>query len=97
MSNPSVERLVRDDWNRQHIVRHDVSPAEADGVVTVDPLVIDSYRNRLILVGQLASGRMLEVVVSPVQAHPGSFYVFTARPASRKERVALVRRAGGPT
>src|SRR5215216_6211135 len=31
MSRPPIDRLVWDAWNRDHIVKHGVTPTEADG------------------------------------------------------------------
>jgi len=89
-----IERLVWDDWNRDHIAKHGVSPEEAEEVVAVDPLVRASYKGRLLFLGPTLAGRMLAVVIGPVPGEDLSYYVFSARPASRKERRAFEQRRG---
>lgn len=81
-----IERLIWDDWNRGHIAKHAVTPGEAEEVVVGDPVVRESYKSRLLILGPTFIGRILAVVAGPVPGEPGSYYVFSARPASRKER-----------
>jgi uncharacterized protein len=81
-----VERLEWDDWNRDHIAKHGVSPEEAEQVVRGNPVVRKSYKERLVLIGPSHSGRMLAVIVGPTRSHPHVYYVVSARPADRKER-----------
>jgi len=50
------------------------------------PLVRETYKHRQQLVGPTLTGRMLSIVVGPVPDRPDIYYVFSARPASRKER-----------
>jgi uncharacterized DUF497 family protein len=86
MSRPPIDRLVWDDWNRDHIVKHGVTPTEAEEVVGKKAIYRQSRKNRLVVTGPTDVGRMLTVVVGPVPNQPGLFYVFSARPASRQER-----------
>lgn len=39
LERPYIGRLVWDDWNRDHIAKHDVTPAELEEVVAGDSLV----------------------------------------------------------
>ena len=83
---PTVQRLVWDEWNVEHIQKHDVTEREAEEVVAGSPILQPSYKGRFAVIGPTAHGRMLTVVIGPVPREPGSFYVFSARPASRRER-----------
>jgi uncharacterized DUF497 family protein len=82
-----VELLIWDDWNRSHISKHAVIPDEAEDVIAGTPIYRAGYKQRLVLTGPTAAGRMLTVVIGEVPNRPGSYYVFSARPASREERV----------
>ena len=85
---PRVERFFWDDWNLAHIAKHAVLPEEAEGVVIGDATVEASHKQRFKFVGPTSQGRMITVIVGAVPDHTGVFYVFGARPASRKERQA---------
>jgi uncharacterized DUF497 family protein len=84
--SPHIERLIWDEWNRNHISKHSVLPEEVEEVIAGDRLDRATYKGRLQLVGATAAGRILSVVVGPVPDEPNAYYVFSARPASRKER-----------
>jgi uncharacterized DUF497 family protein len=94
-SRPSIDRLHWDDWNRDHIAKHTVLPEEAEEVVAGLPGVNETYKQRLQLVGPTLAGRMLSIVVGAVPNWPGVYYVFSARPASRKERGMYKQTIGG--
>jgi uncharacterized DUF497 family protein len=85
-SRPAIDRLLWDEWNRDHIAKHAVLPEEAEEVIAGLPRVNETYKQRLQLVGPSLAGRMLSIVVGAVPDRPGVYYVFSARPASRKER-----------
>lgn len=80
-----IRRLIWDEWNVAHITRHQVVPEEVEEVCHGNVLVQQGHTGRTVLVGPTAAGRMLEVVLDPEQA-PGTYYVVTAHPASRKDR-----------
>ncbi len=81
-----IERLYWDEWNIDHIAKHDVMSEEAEEVVAGDPVVRATYKQRFQLIGPSLSNRILSVNVGQVPGYPGIYYVFSARPASRKER-----------
>lgn len=83
---PKIDRLVWDDWNREHIAKHEVVPAEAEEVIALAPFFRETYKQRLQALGPTFLGRMLSVVLGAVPNQPHVFYVFSARPASRSER-----------
>ena len=69
-----VERLHWDEWNRDHIAKHAVLPEEAAEVVAGDPLVRETYKQRLPLIGPTLAGRMLTVVLVPVPGQSDVYY-----------------------
>lgn len=99
MSIPfDCERLVWDDWNLDHIVKHAVTVSEVEEVVLRGQLVRETYKSRLQVIGPTATGRLLSVVVGAVPNEPaGVYYPFSARPASRKERTSLREQLGDAT
>jgi hypothetical protein len=94
-SRPSIDCLHWDDWNRDHIAKHAVLPEEAEEVIAGWPRVNETYKQRLQLVGPTFAGRMLSIVVGAVPDRPGVYYVFSARPESRRERGMFEQTKGG--
>ena len=97
VDRPRVERFSWDDWNLEHIAKHAVMPEEAEEVVIGDATVQKSYKQRFQFVGPTVEGRMLSVIVGAVPDYIGVYYVFSARPASRKERREYKAEKGVPT
>lgn len=92
---PHIDHLVWDDWNRQHLTKHAVTPDEVEQVIASDPSARATYKNRPQVVGPTMAGRMLSVVIGSVPEKPDIYDVFSARPASHKERAAYVQQKGG--
>ena len=90
-----IQRLVWDEWNIAHIARHDIRPDEVEEVCHNDPMVSETYNERLRVVGLAGSGKILTVILAP--EGDGVYYVVTARPASRKERQLYRAQKGGET
>lgn len=90
-----IERLVWDDWNRAHIGKHAVEIQEVEETAVRQSIRKLTYKGRLMLIGSTVAGRMISIIVGPVPDQPGSFYVFSARPASRTERLRYERETGG--
>jgi uncharacterized DUF497 family protein len=97
MTRRPIARLFWDDWNREHIAKHGVLPREAEEVVAGAPKVRETYKQRLQLVGPTFARRMLTVIAGGVPNQPGVYYVFSARPASRKERKFYDQQEEAPT
>jgi uncharacterized protein len=84
----SIGWLVWDQWNVDHIGRHEVSPEEVKQVCRGSCHISETYAGRLRIIGLTDAGRMLTVILAP--KGEDAFYPVTARSASRKER-ALYR------
>lgn len=81
-----IDRFHWDEWNREHITKHGVTTEEADEVLASNPIVRITYKQRLQLLGPTNAGRILSVIVGQDPDPPHSWYVFSARSASRRER-----------
>ena len=92
---PVIHRIVWDEWNIDHIRKHDVTQKEAEEIITGDSILQASYKGRFVAIGPTNRGRMLAVVIGPTPGEPGAFYVFSARPASRRERAEFEASRGG--
>lgn len=90
-----VRRLIWDAWNIAHIARHKVVPEEVEEVCHGTPIVLQTYADRLLVIGPAAAGRMLSVVLDSEGRTNGVYYVVTARPASRRERRIFGQHQGG--
>jgi uncharacterized DUF497 family protein len=92
-----VEQLIWEEWNVEHIARHDVRPQEVEEVCHGQFVASATYGGRLRLIGRTANGRMLTIILAP--EGEGNYYPVTARPASRKEcrRYDELQAEGGET
>lgn len=81
-----IDHIVWDDWNREHIAKHEVLPEEAEEAIVLSPLFRETYKQRYQALGPTFAGRMLSVILGAVPNQPHVYYVFSARPASRSER-----------
>ena len=79
-----IVQLIWDDWNIEHIARHDVIPQEVEEVCEGDPFWSETYQGRLRLVGNTKAGRTLTIILAPKTND--TYYPVTARSASRQER-----------
>jgi uncharacterized DUF497 family protein len=84
-----IDQLAWDHWNLEHIKKHGVSKTEIDEVVQSDYVYKDSYKERFLVTGRTRAGRVQSIAVGGSPGLPGTFYVFSARQASRKERREL--------
>ncbi len=82
---PNIRWLIWDEWNVAHIARHNVVPHEVEAVCYGEHIEHEAYAGRMMVIGQVQSGRMLSVILAP-ESEQGVYYAVTARPASRRER-----------
>lgn len=88
-----VRRLIWDNWNVNHIARHQVTPEEVEEVCHGDHIVREAKKGKLLLIGPTPAGQMLAVVLGA--EGDGIYYVVTARVADRKERRLYQAEKGG--
>ena len=90
-----VRRLIWDAWNVAHIARHHVSPEEVGEVCHGEHVVQEGKKERALVFGPTQAGRMLTVVLDSTET-ANTYYVVTARPASRRERaIYTTEKEGG--
>ena len=80
-----IRRLIWDSWNVAHIAHHEVVPDEVEEVCHGQHVVLQTYKDRLLLIGPTSTGRMLAVILGPTD-EAEVYYPVTARSASMKER-----------
>ncbi len=78
-----INALIWDEWNKEHIARHGVTPEEVEEVCHRNPQNFESYKKRVIIVGKTKSGKKLTIVLSDEDRNRqpykiGSYYVITA-------------------
>jgi uncharacterized DUF497 family protein len=56
-----IERLEWDEWNLEHIKKHDVTKDEIDEIIQSDYAQKESYKNRVLVTGTTRAGRVLSV------------------------------------
>ena len=81
-----IERLDWDEWNVKHIAKHGVTTEEVGEAISGETVARATYKQRFLVLGPTSAGILLAVVIGPVPDQPGTYYVFSARPASRSER-----------
>ncbi len=78
-----VKGLIWDDWNKAHIAKHKVLPEEVEEVCHGNYEVVESYRQRILIVGKTKKQRLLAIVLSPEDRNlrpykEGIYYPITA-------------------
>ena len=89
----SIRRLRWDPGNIAHVARHSVTVEETEETCHGDPVTLQSYLGRIIVIGPTQARRMLAVVLEPEGADV--YRPVTARPASRRERRYYQQQKGG--
>jgi uncharacterized protein len=84
---PQIDRIEWDAWNREHIDRREVLPGEVEEVLSLSPVFRQTYKLRYQALGQTQAGRILSIILGENPKERGVYYVFSARPASRRERI----------
>ena len=79
----TIEKIVWNKWNEEHIKKHSVSTDEVENVVHNLIAYKQGYNGRYILIGR-SNNRLISVIVSRKTAK--TYYVVTARDSDKKER-----------
>ena len=79
-----ISSLIWDDWNVDHIKKHNVTRIEVEELCSGKYKNQPTYNKRILIMGKLKSGRALTVVLTREKS--GQYYVITARDMSKKER-----------
>lgn len=79
-----MSKLIWDEWNKEHIKKHNVTVSEVEEVYKSSKITRKANLNRKLILGETKNGRFLTIVVSTEkQIEP---YVVSARDMSKKER-----------
>jgi uncharacterized DUF497 family protein len=78
-----VKQLIWDDWNTNHIQKHQVTIEEVELAIGTQTKTLRTYQKRFLILGR--SGKKLLTVVL-AQEKNKKYYVVTARDMSQKER-----------
>jgi len=83
MTNIKLAQLVWDDWNKEHIKKHNITVSEVEEAVVSLLAHRMGHSGKIILIGR--SGNRL---IAMIMAHKedNKYYIVTARDADRKER-----------
>lgn len=85
-----IKKLVWDEWNISHIVRHNVSPEEVEAVCKSKNL-FNRWKNKLYrVIGQTEEGRYLTILLAKRLSQ--SYFPVTARDSTDKERKSFKKR-----
>ena len=87
MAKIKISQLIWDEWNTEHIKKHNVTIAEVKEAIQNINAHRKGYAGRILLIGR-AGKRTLAIVVAPKEN--SKYYPVTVRDADKKER-RLVR------
>lgn len=78
-----VNSLIWDDWNREHIAKHNIAVEEVEEVCHGKFKTGESFRKRVVLDGKTKTGKMVTVILSSEDRklqpyEKGIYYVITA-------------------
>lgn len=89
----TIDELIFNQRNIEHIARHNVSPEEVKEVFDGKTLFLKAKYDRIMAIGQSSNGRYLAVILEKVEDN--TYFVVTARDADRKERKMHTEESGG--
>lgn len=79
-----IEYLFWDDWNLEHIKKHNISKDEVEESLSDENIMaLCTYSERLLVLGE-TKNRFIATILS--RKEKNGFYVVTARDMSKKER-----------
>lgn len=84
-----IRKLVWDEWNIEHIAKHNVSPEEVEEVCQSKHLLEKGRSGLYSVIGQTQAGRYLITILAP---RGSSFYPVTTRDADDKEKRRFKRK-----
>jgi hypothetical protein len=91
MKYPSTPVVLSwDEWNLEHIGKHRVRVEEVEEAAKGHPVFVESYKDRLLMVGPSASGRMLTVAIGEVPQKPGVYLLCLQRQVVYAQGITLV-------
>ena len=83
MTKIKISQLIWDEWNTEHIKKHNVTITEVKEAIQNINAHRKGYAGRILLIGR-AGKRTLAIVVAPKEN--SKYYPVTVRDADKKER-----------
>lgn len=84
----TIQKLIWDEWNIEHIARHSVLPSEVEEICQVNSQTEYAQKGRMRITGLTKKGRLISTFLDPEEQN-GVYYPVTARDASKKERISF--------
>ncbi len=86
MTKIQIEQLIWDDFNTEHIKKHNATKEEITAVTKHPTLHKVAKKGRYAVIGRTGT-RILTIIVNRIKTK--TYYVITARDAAKKERKQL--------
>lgn len=86
MSRIKIKKLIWDEYNIEHIKKHNVTIKEVEEAIENFIAHKQAVQGRYIAMGRVGP-RLISIVVKRIE--PGSYYPISARDSSKKERQAI--------
>ena len=83
MNEIRIHSLIWNDWNVEHIARHEVEPEEVEQVCHGNFIASQTYKGRIRITGPTTDERMLAIILKP--EGDGKYYCVTAHDANKGE------------
>jgi len=83
MTKITINQLIWDNWNLEHISKHKISKEEVEIAIVNIFAHKEGYNKRIIFLGR-SKNRMLAVITA--KERNNKYYIVTARDAGKKER-----------
>lgn len=89
MAGGGIGELIWDQINIRHITeKHGIFPDEVQETCDGNVLLVETYGDRFLVIGETAAGKPITAVLQP---RDDKCYVVTARRSARKERRAYLK------
>lgn len=83
MTKIKINQLIWDEWNLEHIKKHNVKKQEIENAIRDIKAHREGYSGRMILIGR--SGKRILSMIT-VKEKLNKYYIVTTRDADKKER-----------
>ena len=83
MTKIKISQLIWDNWNKEHIKKHNVTIADVEEAIQNVKTHKLVKHGRILLIGRV-NKRVLSVIIDQEEKH--TYYIVTARDATKKER-----------
>lgn len=86
-----IRKLIWDEWNIDHIARHNVRPEEVEEVCLESKILINkSGKGKVRVIGQTQVGKYITIFLA--DRGKGNFYPISGRDCALKEKKLFKRR-----